>query len=162
MNTKVLLLCLVWFTLVTRLAAQTKFSGIAQCHEPDQQHSINAGDSADHSFVLSQEKCTWIKPMEIAGIQSKEDLLTDAYEIIGSGADGRGYDIETFANGDKLYCSSLWQIADIKEGLPQSGQWTCTFIGGTGKFDKIKGKVSCKWNVSNTTWECEGEYELHR
>jgi hypothetical protein len=56
------------------MMAQTKISGSAHCGDPYDIHTIAIEQSADHAFVVSQEKCTWVKPMEIAGVQNKDSI----------------------------------------------------------------------------------------
>ena len=63
---------LVIFAIATPMNAQTRISGTARCSEPHDTHTISIEQSANHSFAVSQAKCAWIKPMEIAGIQNKD------------------------------------------------------------------------------------------
>ncbi len=164
MRLKTTLMFLIVFTLAAAARAQTKFSGTLQCGKPDQQHAIDVGDRPNHSFVINQTKCTWSKPLEIAGAQSKEDVYTEFSEVNGNRARVQGYGIGTMTNGDKFYgrlrCSFL-----LKEGATESGECTSTFAGGTGKLKGIKGKATGKGKGAadgTSTWEIEGEYELPR
>ena len=163
MRIKTFFLCLIVFALATAASAQTKISGTQQCAKPDQEHSFQVGDRPNHSFVISQFKCTWTKPFEIAGIQDKEGIDTDFAEIRGNTSRGRGCEVDTMANGDKIYFRYEGMLT-LKDGVPQSGEPKWTFVGGTGKLKGLKGTGSCKLASAapdgSTTWDCEGEYEL--
>ncbi len=164
MRLKTILMFLTVFTLAAVASAQTKFSGTLQCGKPDQQHAIDVGDRPNHSFVINQTKCTWTKPLEIAGVQSKEDVYTEFSEVSGNRARVQGYGIGTMANGDKFYIRLRCSFA-LKEGAPESGECTGTFVGGDGKFKALKGKATSKGKGTadgTSTWEIEGEYELPR
>jgi hypothetical protein len=163
MRLKTILTFLIVFALAAVASAQTKISGSGQCAKPDQKHSIQVGDRPDHSFVISQERCTWTKPMEIGGTQNKEGVGTEFAEISGNTSRGRGYFVDTMANGDKAYYRGE-VTATLKDGMPQSAEGRWTLVGGTGKLKGIKGKVVCKLTSAapdgSSTSDCEGEYEL--
>jgi hypothetical protein len=160
MRFKALLTILTVFALAALASAPTKISGTLQCGKPDQQHAIDVGDRPNHSFVISQTKCTWTKPLEIAGVQGKEDVYTEFSEVSGNRARVQGYGIGTMTNGDKFYgrlqCSFV-----LKEGATESGECTSTFVGGSGKLKGVEGTSKGKGAADGTsTWEIEGEYEL--
>ena len=153
---------LIVFALAAVARAQTKISGTLQCGKPDQQHAIDVGDRPNHSFVISQTTCPWTKPLEIAGVQGKEDVYTEFSEVSGNRARVQGYGIGTMTNGDKFYgrlqCSFV-----LKEGATENGECTATFVGGSGKLKGLKGKATSKGKGAadgTSTWEIEGEYEL--
>jgi hypothetical protein len=154
---------LIVFALAAVASAQTKVSGTQQCGKPDQEHSIQVGDKPNHSFVITQGKCTWTKPFEIAGVQDKESLETAFAEIRGNTSRVRGYDVDTVANGDKVFYRFEGTIT-LKDGVPQSCEAKWAYAGGTGKLKGIKGKGTCKLASAaadgTVTWDCEGEYEL--
>jgi hypothetical protein len=81
---KTLLVSGVLLSLVAGAQAQTKISGTLQCDKGDPQHVIPVGDRADHSFMITQTKCTWTKPLEVEGAKSKDDVSTFFNEITGS------------------------------------------------------------------------------
>jgi hypothetical protein len=89
--------------LATFAVAQTKISGASTCGKPDQQQKIEVGDKAGHAFAISQGKCNWTQPMEIAGIQTKEDVVTTFAEISGARAQAHGVVVGTMSNGDKTH-----------------------------------------------------------
>ncbi len=163
MKLKIMATFLIVFALTTVASAQTKISGSQRCAKADVEHSIQVGDTPNHSFVISQAKCTWTKPLEFAGIQDKEGIDTDFAEISGNTSRARGYEVDTLANGDRV--SFRYQATmTLKDGVPQSGEPKWTLFGGTGKLKGIKGKGSCKLTSAapdgSITWDCEGEYEL--
>jgi len=162
MRTRSILALLLVLGLAVGAAAQTKVSGTAQCGKPEAQHSIPVGDRPNHVFAISQAKCTWTKPLEIAGIQSKEGVSTIFAEIMGNTSREREFYVDTMANGDKGYVR-VQSTGTVKDGVPQTGEGTWTYVGGTGKLKGIKGKgtVKGKYNPDGTsTWEVEGEYTL--
>jgi len=162
MRLKIFFTLLVVFALAAVAGAQTKISGSLQCGKPDQQHAIEVGDRPNHSFVISQTKCTWTKPLEIAGVQSKEDVYTGFSEISGDRSRVQEYGVGTMTNGDKFYVRPKCSFA-LKEGAAESGECMWTFVGGSGKFKGLKGKGTSKGKGATdgtSTWEIEGEYEL--
>jgi len=152
--------CLVVLTLATAASAQTKLSGTAQCAKPDAQHMIEIGDRPNHSFMISQGKCTWTKPLEYEGIQSKEGVTTPSDEVSGNTSRTHGYYVDTMANGDKARYRYEGKMA-LKDGKPESAEGTWTLVGGTGKLKGIKAKGTYKGQASGEgmTYEIEGEYE---
>ncbi len=158
MRLKILISFLVVFALATVASAQTKVSGTRQCGKPDQQQAIEVGDRPNHSFVINQMKCTWTKPFEIAGVQSKEDVYTGFSEVSGNRLHGQGYIAGTMTNGDKYYVRVQGSGSASGSG---EGQWS--FAGGTGKLKGLKGKGTYKGKGApdgTFTVEVEGEYEL--
>ncbi len=162
MRIKILFASLIVLPLATLAAAQTKISGTAQCGKSDQEHALEVGDHPHHSFVIAQGKCTWTKPLEIAGIQSKEDIGTSFDEVRGNTSRGHGYVLNTWTNGDKSYVRIHGTLA-LKDGVPQSAEGNWSFTGGTGKLKGLKGKGTYKGTAGSDgsmTYEVEGEYEL--
>ena len=163
MKVKIFFLFLIVFALATAASAQTKISGTAQCGKPDKEYTIQVGDKPNHSFVINQDKCTWTKPFEIAGIQNKEFVLTAFAEIRSNTSRGHDYGVDTMTNGDKAYYREEFSFT-LKDGVPQSGDVKWTFVGGTGKLKGIKANGTCKLTSAaadgSATYDCEGEYEL--
>jgi hypothetical protein len=150
-------------TLLAFANAQTKVSGIGQCGKPDQEHVIQIGDRSSHSFSVTQGKCTYTKPIEILGTQSKEDLWTSMGELNGDTSRYRGFFVESMTSGDKAYYR-FEGSQTLKDGIPQSGKETWTLIRGTGKLKGVKGKGTSTLKTAtadgNSTWDIEGEIEL--
>jgi hypothetical protein len=145
--------------LITLAPAQTKISGSAQCGKPDTQQKVDVPDHPDHSLSISQAKCAWTKPMEVAGIQDKDGVTTAMDDNHGASSTGHGYYVDNMANGDKIYVR-YQGTASMKEGAAQ-GKWT--YAGGTGKFKGIKGGGTYKGKVAvdgSATYDVEGEYTL--
>jgi hypothetical protein len=159
---KTLLSFLVVFALATVASAQTIVAGTHQCGKPDQQQAIEVGDRPNHSFMISQTKCTWTKPLEIAGVQSKEGVFTSFTEVSGNRFRDREYGVITMTNGDKCYVRPQGS-ATLKDGVLESAEGKWSFAGGTGKLKGLKGKgtYTAKGAPDGTvTVQAEGEYEL--
>ena len=162
MRLKTLLSFLVVFALAAVASAQTKVSDTHQCAKPDQQQAIEVGDRPNHSFVISQMKCTWTKSLEIAGLQSKEEVDTSFGEVSGNRSHGQGYAVGTMTNGDKYY-GRTQDSATLKDGVFESIEGKWSFAGGTGKLKGLKGKGTYTGKGApdgTSTFEVEGEYEL--
>lgn len=148
--------------LAVSAGAQTKISGTATCGKPDVEQKVDVGDRVGHSFIVSQGKCTWTKPLEIAGSQDKEGLNTGFDEISGSKSRSHGYYVDTMATGDKAHVS-YHGAGTLKDGQLQSVQGEWTYTGGTGKLKGLTGKGTYKGTAAadgTVTYEVEGEYEL--
>ncbi len=141
--------------------AQTKVSGTIVCAKPDQQHMIQVGDQPGHSLSVQQGKCTWSKPMDIAGTQTKEDIVTLAVDIRGNKGNTHGYGVGTLADGDKFFVH-LQSTATLKDGAVDTDEGKWNFAGGTGKIKGIKGggRFKGKGGADGTTYEVEGEYQM--
>ncbi len=164
MNFRAIPAFLTVLLLATLSVAQTKISGTSKCGKPDQQQKIEIGDKPNHAFAISQGKCTWTKPMEMAGIQTKEDVVTGSDEISGASARAHGFVVGTMSNGDRFHVRT--QGTDTyKEGNIQASQGTWSFVGGTGKLKGIKGKGTYKGKPDpdgNLIYDIAGEYELSK
>jgi hypothetical protein len=162
MKWKATTVCVIFLALSAFSAAQTKISGTIKCGKPDQQQKIDIGDKPGHAYAISQGKCTWTRPMTIAGIQTKEDVGTDTQEITTTSAHSRGYVLGTMSNGDRFTVRT--QATDaLKDGQPQSTSGTWSFVSGTGKIKGIKGGGKFKGKPDadgSMVIEVEGEYTL--
>lgn len=154
------LVFLVVLALAASAAAQTKFSGTAQCAKPEKEYKIEVGDRPGHSFGIAQGKCTWTKG-EVAEIQAKEEVWTASGERSGNTLRFRGASLLNMANGDKVYVRSEGSIT-FKDEAPQTEEGKWTFNSGTGKFKGLKGKgtYKCQYPAETSACEVEGEYEL--
>ena len=162
MRLKIILTFLVVFALAAVASAQTKISGTLQCGKADPVYAIQVGDRPNHSFVISQIKCTWTKPLEIAGVQSKEDVYTGFSEVSGNRSNGHSYGVVTMATGDKCYVRPHGS-STLKDGMLESAEGKWTFVGGTSMLKGLKGKGTYQGKGAadgTSTWEIEGEYEL--
>ncbi|MBZ5516122.1 MAG: hypothetical protein LAN62_14995 [Acidobacteriia bacterium] len=162
MRLKIMVTFLIVFALAAVASAQTKISGTLQCGKADPVYAIQVGDRPNHSFVIGQIKCTWAKPLEIAGVNSKEDVYTNFSEVSGTRSRAQSYGVGTMADGDKFYVRPQGS-AVMKGGVLESGEGQWTFVGGTGKLKGLKGKGTYKEKGQadgTMTVEVEGEYEL--
>ena len=150
------------FAVTSIASAQTKISGSGRCAKPEVQHSIQVPDRPGHVFSISQLKCTWSKPWEIAGVQSKEGVGTVFDEVTGDSAVSQEFYVDTMANGDKAFYRYNAKAA-LKVNAFQTGEGKWTLVGGTGKLKAINGKGTCKSKGEadgSLAFECEGEYRL--
>lgn len=143
-------------------AAQEKISGTAQCAEANPHHVVPVEGMPGHSLFVEQSKCTWTKPVEIAGLHAKNGVSTATGDISPTTLRARGYHVTTMANGD-TWTASYSETANLKkDGPPQPAKATWTFLGGTGKLKGIKGKgtFECKRAGESNSCDVEGEYTL--
>ncbi len=140
---------------------QNKISGTLQCGKPEAQHAIEVGDRPGHSLALGQSKCTWTKPLEIAGIQSKGGLSTVFSEVIGNTSRILGYHVTTMANSDNLFVR-YQGMANLKDGVAQGEEGRWSFGSGNGKLKGLRGQgtYKCVPSGDGVTCEIEGGYEL--
>jgi hypothetical protein len=146
----------------TVLGAQTQLSGAGTCGTPDVAQAIAVRDRPNHSFSIAQTKCTWTRPFEIAGIQSKGGTGVQFDEVLDTTARFHGYYLDVMSNGDSAYYRYEGTTA-LQGGAPQTAGWKWKFVGGSGKLKGLKGKGTCRatWNLSGVnTWECTGSYRL--
>lgn len=161
MKLKIFFVPVLFLALAAVAGAQTKISGTVVCAKPDQLQMLVVGDRPGHSLTISQGKCTWTKPMEIAGLQTKEDRGTVSGDTSGSNSNERGYMVGTMSNGDKFFVR-IQGTSTLKEGAIETDEGKWTFTGGTGKLKGIKGggTFKGKGGPEGTTEEVEGEYTL--
>ena len=145
------------------MEAQTKISGAGRCAKADVRQSLQVPDHPNHAFAISQGKCTWTTPWEIAGVQNKEGVGTVFEEMTGNSARLREVYVDTMANGDKAFYR-YEATTTLKDGKPQSSQGRWTLFDGTGKLKGVKAKGTCKVagfeEDGAFTFECEGEYSM--
>ena len=149
--------------LATSAGAQTKISGTIECAKPDQQTAIPVNDRPGHAFVVVKVKCTWTKPLELAGVQTKTGEDTAFSEVDGAKSRDSGYDVTTMANGDKFFVRFSGTSMTDKNGVPQTQSGTWSFVSGTGKLKGITGKGTFKGKGAadeSVTTEVEGEYQI--
>ena len=146
----------------TTVLAQEKISGTVKCGKPDEQHALEVGDRPNHSLTIAKGKCTWTKPLEIAGTKSTEDTGTGFGDVTGNKSLEHGYVVGTWDNGDKSYVRTQGS-ATLKGGTIETANGTWSFTGATGKLKGIKGKGTYKGKGApdgTVTYEVDGEYEL--
>jgi len=147
------------FVPASNAVAQNKVSGTIDCDKGDPMHAIPIPDRQGYSFVISQHKCTYTKPIAIEGLEAKEFVNTVFNEVMGASIRTTASGITTYSNGDKGYTRSAG-TGDAK-AMTRSGKWT--FSGGTGKLSGMKGggTYTCKMKSSEPgvgyTCNIEGE-----
>ena len=164
MRCKTILGPVIVLALAAFSVAQTNISGTVSCAKPDQSQKIDIGDKPGHAYAISQGKCTWMKPMDIAGTQTHDDVGTNFDEMTPAGAHGHRYVLGTMANGDKFVARTDSKDA-YKDGKPVSTEGTWSFVsgGGSGKLKGISGKGTYKGKPDadgNMIIDVEGAYQL--
>ena len=141
--------------------AKDKLVSHWDCAKPSDAHSIDVGDQANHSYVVTKTTCTATKS-EIGGVKEKEGVGTQFSENVGNTTSWHGVFVVTAENGDKIHYSYSGKGMS-KDGHFQSGNNKWSMTGGTGKFANAKGEGSCtgKGKADDTaSWDCQGEYTL--
>jgi hypothetical protein len=162
MKTRYLLILAMAICFVSVATAQTKASGTLQCGKPDPMHVVEVGDKPGHSLTVSKLACTWSKPMDIGGSQSKEGTDTEIGEMNGNKSTGNGVHWGTTASGDKYFVRYSGS-ATYKDGALVSGAGTWKYTGGTGALKGITGKGTYKVMGAadgTSTAEVEGDWSL--
>lgn len=141
--------------------AKNKISGTLQCGKPESQYAIQVGDRPGHSLALGQFKCTWKKPLDIAGTQSKDGISTVFSEVMGGTAHILGYQVTTMANSDTLFVR-YQGMASGKDGVFQGEEGRWTFASSEGKLKGLRGQGTYKCTPSGEGATCEvnGEYMI--
>ena len=156
---KIGIMVLMVFSSATLLLAKTHITGTVECSGPEQVHVMRLSDQADHFFVMSQGKCHWTKPLDIAGTKTQSDVATVTKEVRGGTASVNGYVTETTAGGDKFsYRIVGEQGIDHGKTVSEHGRWT--IVSGTGKLQGIQGKGTYTGKLQGKTmvFELEGKY----
>ena len=162
MRDKRLLVFLFAATLAVPAAAQTKISGTMKCGKPDPTYNIPLTDKPNHVFAIEKAQCTWSKPIEMAGVLTKDGVSTAFAEVTGENVANHGFHAGTMVNGD-TYASSFQGSAKSKDGVVQSAEGAWTFTAGTGKLKGLKGKGTYKGTANpdgGLTEEIVGEYQV--
>ncbi|HXH48993.1 MAG TPA: hypothetical protein VNM47_06575 [Terriglobia bacterium] len=160
MKSRIGIIALIIFSSAAVALAQTHIAGTAECSGPEQVHVMRLSDQAGHFFVMSQGKCHWTKPIDIAGTETQTDEATVTKEVRGNQARVRGYVTETTVSGDKFsYRIQGEQVIERGKTVSEQGQWT--IVSGTGKLEGINGKgtYAGKLQGNDTVFELEGEYQ---
>jgi len=148
---------------------QNHISGTLKCGsgKSDAELTVQVGDYDGHMLIIDKDSglgsCTWIAPIEIAGLKTTGVSGVSVLEVNGAKLQDQGYDVQTMENGDKVYLT-LQSTGSVTEGgksVTYGGTWVWT--GGTGKLKGIKGKGTFKGsgdpNVAIQS-QIEGEYTL--
>ena len=150
------------FVATIHLPARTKISGTLTCAKPDPKYTVDIGDRPGHVFVLAKSACSWTRPMQIEGVDTKDSHDVNVVEVDGANSNSDGYDVSNMANGDKVFIRFSGTDRSTKDGKPLStGTWR--YIGGTGKFKGIMGKGTYKGTPDasgNYVSEVDGDYTL--
>jgi len=165
MKNRLGLMSLCAFVIASAAVAQTKTSGTLQCSKSDPVNMIEVGDQPGHSFVIAKTACTWSKPMEIEGTQTKDGVSVGSEEISGGKSNGSGSHWTSMASGDKMFVRFQGKSTYDKDGKMLTSKGTWSYTGGTGKLKGIKGKGTYDGKGSpdgTATYEVEGDYTLSK
>jgi hypothetical protein len=160
MKVGIALVPLLTLALAAVASAQTRVSGTTVCAKPDQQTFEVAGHPG-RALSLSQSRCTWSKPMEMAGSATKDDVVTVSIDIRGSKGRTHGYVVSTLASGDK-FLARLDGTATFQDDVVSTDNGKWTLMGGTGKLNGATGGGTYRGKAGpeGVTFEFEGEYRL--
>ena len=162
MKIRFLLSLVLALALASAASAQTKISGTLQCTKPDPVHSLDAGDRDKHSMAVAKIQCTWTKPLEMGGSQTKDGTNIEFDDTTGTSTSIRGVHWGAMANGDK-YFVRYQGTNKATEGSPMTASGTWSFTGGTGKLKGLTGKGTYKGKGNpdgSATFEIQGDYKL--
>ena len=149
--------------LAAAATAQTKTSGTLQCSKSDPVNMVEVGDNPGHAFVIAKTACTWSKPMEIEGTQTKDGVSVAAEEMSGGKSSGSGSHWSTMASGDKIFVRFQGKSTYDKDGKMLTSKGTWSYTGGSGKLKGLKGKGTYDGKGSpdgTATYAIEGDYTL--
>jgi hypothetical protein len=143
--------------------AQTKIAGTIQCAKPDPLSAVPVGDKQGHMFILAKARCTWTKPLVIAGVATKTAEDADYAEARGAKTRDSGYHLSVMDNNDSFLVRFIGASRTGQNGavLTQTGRWS--FVSGTGKIKGIAGKGTYKGTGAadgTVTTDIEGEYQI--
>jgi hypothetical protein len=162
MKIRILLIVVMVVALASTARAQTKISGTLNCNKPDPAQSVDVGDHEKHSMGVSKFQCTWTKPLEMGGSQTKEGTSVELGETTGDKSSGRGVHWGTMATGDK-YFVRYQGTSTSKDGALQTVSGTWSYTGGTGKLKGLTGKGTYKGKGNpdgSAAFDVVGDYKL--
>jgi hypothetical protein len=151
--------------LAAAATAQTKTSGTLQCSKSDPVNMIEVGDQPGHAFVIAKTACSWSKPMEIEGAQTKDGVSVGSEEMSGGKSSSSGTHWSTMSSGDKMFVRFQGKSTYDKDGKMLTSKGTWSYTGGTGKLKGIKGKGTYDGKGSpdgTAAYEVEGDYTLSK
>ena len=142
--------------------AQTKVSGKLSCGRPDLNSSAEVPDAAGHMVLLTKANCKWPTALEIGGAKTNTAVDVSVADVRGSSANGRGYNVTTMDNGDKVSVLYQGTVQMNKDGSGTfKGIWRWT--RGTGKFKGIRGSGTYKGTQAadgTGLVDIEGDYTI--
>ncbi|MGD0906064.1 MAG: hypothetical protein ABSA96_00675 [Candidatus Acidiferrales bacterium] len=143
--------------------AQTKISGTIQCAKPDPQNVLPVGDRPGHVLVTGKVKCTWTKPLDLAGAQTKTGEDATFSDVDGARSRDSGYHMTIMDSGDRFVVRFTGTSTLGKDGAVQTQMGTWSFVRGGGKLKGITGRGTYKATGGadgSVTSDIEGEYQI--
>jgi hypothetical protein len=108
-------------------------------------------------------KCTWTKPLELAGIQTKTGEDTVFSDASGAKSRDSGIHVSTMENGDQFVVKFSGTSTVDKTGAVQTQMGPWSFVSGARKLKGITGKGTFKGKGNadgSVTSDIEGEYQI--
>jgi hypothetical protein len=142
--------------------AQLKVGGAGKCRKPESLQTVEVGDRPGHMLLVMKYSCTWMTPVEMAGVKAKSYTAAISSDAMGQRSQDRGYVVVTMENGDKAFVRVQGTGMATEKG-PHSGEGTWAYTGGTGTLKGLKGKGTYKSSgatADSTDDQIEGEYTL--
>ncbi|HEX9164369.1 MAG TPA: DUF4440 domain-containing protein [Gemmatimonadales bacterium] len=141
--------------------AEVAFSGSTVCRQTVR-HAIPVPDQPGYQFVAGQGVC---KPegAAIAGVAMLEETFTGVDAVVGNGAEWRGRNVNTLANGDKIFAELECRTNLAADGSTASGMCRWRWVEGTGRFRGITGEGTSETGPTAggmNRWTFKGTYRL--
>jgi hypothetical protein len=126
------------------------------CQKASDQHQVDAGDMAGHSYGIAQGACDATSG---GSLGEKTGQYTESQEMWTGSMKSHGVFISTLDNGDKINYTYTFS-GSTDSAKPMSNRWR--IVTGTGTHKGIKGSGSCsgKSNAADGSvdWACMGSY----
>lgn len=138
-----------------------QLTGEGTCGNPELAHQIPIGDRPNHSISISQTKCTWTKPFEIAGERAEGGTGVQFDERSGNTSRFQGHYLDRMSSGDTVHYR-YQGVTSWKDERPDNVAWSWTVVSATGKFSTLRGRGTCKgsWPDGTYRWRCTGAYRM--
>ena len=155
---KLLLVALTLFVSVSVAMAQSKVDTKWHCPKATTEHTLDIGDTPDHSFYIGQGTCD--ATSSGGELKEKTGTFTEFHDAWKTSFNFHGYFNATTDNGEKVNYTYEGS-ASTDTTNPVSNKWK--IVGGTGKHKGIKGSGTCSGKASadgSYDWECTGTYSM--
>jgi hypothetical protein len=146
-----------WMIAICTLAfasvamSETKFETKWHCGKFPQQHVLEIGDVAGHSYGLAQGTCT----ATASSTGEKTGTATEIQEMWNTSFVTHGHFVVTMAGGEKVYHD--YQATGDPVKKTSAEKWK--IVGGTGKFKGDTGSGTCAGTLhddGSSDWVCSG------
>jgi hypothetical protein len=141
--------------------AQVAISGSTVC-QPTVRHAIPVPEQPGHQFAASQGVCKHAGT-PVAGVAIVEEIFTGVEAVVGNKAEWRGRNVNTLANGDKIFAELECRTNRAPDGSTTSGTCQWRWVEGTGRFRGITGEGTSETGLPEggvNRWNFKGTYRL--